>query len=309
MKLQYSILVLLLIVFSSACSSDRKKQEKYVEPKLNSFLFRTEYFISNAEQHFSFPNWFNEKILTKKKVQTITHSWYSLSSEEEVSSALQKSRKYTFNASGELLTVQQKRFYENLVVENITLTYPEAPDALGFVAVKAFDSLHPNESLEYATYRKEEYQKAYAVYEDNSSGDFLFCLMKKRFQGIVSVDSLFTPTPDDIVQYGSPMRPFKRYQIENLVEENNVQRFGYFKESSELQYLVSENYPFSNKTTITVDGTGKCVGYIDSTFSADEYLNRTVSTFSFDKNNLPSRLTHTGMRNGNYETFEYSFFQ
>jgi hypothetical protein len=180
---------------------------------------------------------------------------------------------------------------------------------MGFVAVTAIDSLHPKESLEYATYRKEEYQKGYAVYEDNNSGDFLFCLMIKRFQGIVSVDSLFTPTPEDIVQYGSPMRPFKRYQIENLVEENNVQRFGYFKESSELRYLISENYPFSHKTTITVDGTGNCVGYIDSTFSADEYLNRTVSTFGFDKEKLPSRLTHTGMRNGNYETFEYSFFQ
>jgi hypothetical protein len=308
MKLLLCFLLLLSLSIITSCSVDKKKQEKLASAELKSFLFRTEYFISNNEQNLSFPNWFNDKLVAKQNIQKISHSWYNAADEEGESPVLQKMRIYTFTESGTLLAFQQKRFYENLEVENITFRYADELDEMGFAEVTAVDSLYPDESLEYTTYRKEEYQDAYAVYENNNNGDFLFCLLKKRFQGIVSVDSLFAPTPDDIIQYGKPVKPYKQYQIENLVEENNVKRYGYFKKSTELQYQISDNYPFLNKSRITVDKKGKCTGFIDSTFSTNEFLNRTVSTFSFDEKNLPSRLTHTGMRNGKFETFEYTFF-
>lgn len=309
MKLLHGFYLLISLVFIVSCSENKKKQSDSTEPELKAFLFRTEYFIADVDENFSFPDWFNDSLIAKSKIQTITHQWYALPSGEDLSSPLQKTRMYTFDETGQLLAVQQKRFYENLEVENITFIYSEGTDELGFAKLKTIDSLHPGESTEYNTYHKEEYQKAYAVYENDHNGDFLFCLLKKRFQGIVSVDSLFSPTPQDIVQYGRPVQPFKRYQVENLVKEKNVQRFGYFKKSAELKYLISDNYPFSNKTQVTVNKKGMCTGFVDSTFSADEYLNRTVSTFSFGENQLPTRLTHTGMRNGNFETFEYSFFQ
>ena len=309
MKLSNALLVLMIPILIASCSEHKKKKSKFVQEELNTFLFRTEYFISDVDQNFSFPDWFNDSLVAERNIQTITHQWYSVASGEDLSSPLQKTRIYTFDASGQLLAVQQKRFYENQEVENITFQYEDAPDEMGFAELTSIDSLHPNSPIEYHTYHKEEYQDAYAVYENDHNGDFLFCLLRKRLQGIVSVDSLFAPTPDDIVQYGRPTQPYRRYQVENLVKEKNVQRFGYFKKSTELRYMISDSYPFSNKTYVTVDSKGKCTGFIDSTFSADEYLNRTVSTFSYDEHKLPSRLTHTGMRNGNYETFEYSFFE
>ncbi|GAB5417470.1 MAG: hypothetical protein Crog4KO_30520 [Crocinitomicaceae bacterium] len=309
MKSIQGVFLLLLAVFLFSCSEARKRRAASVAPELNTSLFRTEYFIGDVDENFSFPNWFNDSLLVKHKIQSITHHWYSLPSDEDMMSPLQKTRIYTFDETGQLLAVQQKRFYENLEVENITFKYTESPDEMGFAELEMIDSLHSDEWEDYNTYHKEEYQNAYAVYENDHSGDFLFCLLKKRFQGIVSVDSLFSPTPQDLVQYGSPKKPFKRYQIENLVKEKNVKRFGYFEKTAELRYLISDNYPFSNKTQVTVNENGVFTGFIDSTFSADEYLNRTVSTFSFDENKFPKRLTHKGMRSGSYETFEYSYFE
>lgn len=293
----------------SSCSEIRKRRKQSGAPELKPFLFHTDYFIAGDDLNYSFPMWFNDSLVTKSKIKTIEHKWFAGTGGAQSSGDLQKIRRYSFDESGRLLSVQQQRFYENMEVENITFKYKEAPDKMGFATVETIDSLHPVDAVEYTTYTKDTYHDAYAVYENDHTGDFLFCLLQKEFQGIMSVDSLFGPTPDDVIQYGKPYKPYKRFHIENLVEEKNVSRFRYFKESSELRYRKTDNYPFSNKTYVTVAKNGTCTGFIDSTFSADEYLNRTVSTFSYNKKNLPNRLTHKGMRNGKYETFEYSFYE
>ena len=309
MKLRLLHLLFLLGIVLSSCSENEKERGKTEQPEMKAFLFHTDYFVSGDNLNFSFPMWFNDSIVSKEKIKTITHTWYSINGGEDVASDLQKVRSFTFDESGVLVSVQQQRFYESIEVENITFKYKESPDKMGYATLVTIDSLHPDEPLEYTTYTKDTYLDAYTVYENDNTGDYLFCLLQKRFQGIVSVDSLFGPTPDDIVQYGKPYKPYKRYQIENLVEEKNVSRYKYFKESGELRYRKSENYPFSNKTYVTVAKNGKCTGFIDSTFSADEYLNRTVSKFSYDRKNLPSKLTHEGMRSGSFETFEYTYFE
>lgn len=290
-----------------SCSEIRKKRLKSENPELRSFIFRTNYFMTGDNLNYSFPLWFNDSLVSKEKIKTIVHKWYSKNGDEETGD-LQKIRRYTFDESGRLLAVQQQRFYENMLVENITFTYKEAPDKMGFAEVNTYDSLQLEDGMEYNTYSKDTYHEAFAVYENNQTGDFLFCLLKKELQGIMSVDSLFGPTPDDIIQYGSPFKPYKRYQIENLVKEKKVTRYRYFDKSSELRYRKAENYPFSYKSYVTVAKDGRCTGIIDSTFSAGEYLNRSVSTFSYNKQSLPEQLTHKGMRSGKYETFEYTFF-
>ncbi|MCR9170895.1 MAG: hypothetical protein NXI10_00270 [bacterium] len=307
MKWRSVLFLILLTSLVVSCSQIRKKRAKAKNPELKSFVFHTSYFMSGDKLNYSFPMWFNDSIVAKEKIKTVVHKWYSVSGGTSAGDLL-KVRRYSFDESGKLLSVQQQRFYENMQVENITFNYKETPDNMGFAAVETIDSLHEEDVVEYTTYSKDTYLNAFVVYENDHTGDYLFCLLKKEFQGTVAVDSLFAPTPDDIIQYGMPYKPYKRYQIENLVEERNVSLYEYFKESQELQYRKSENYPFSNKTYVTVAKNGTCTGFIDSTFSADEYLNRTVSTFSYNENNLPNRLTHKGMRKGKYETFEYVYF-
>lgn len=308
MKLKHAIFLAFLGIFILSCSEIRKRRAKESDPELKPFLFKTSYFIGGDDLNYSFPMWFNDSIIKENKIKTITHRWYSGSAEDESDANVYRLRRYSFNETGNLLRVQQKRFYENTVVENITFEYKGIPDKMGYTDLTTTDSLNLESPVEYTTYSKEVYHKKFVVYQNDNTGDFLFCVLNKKLQGIVSVDSLFAPTPDDIIQYGFPYKPYKRYQIENFVKEKNVVRYRYF-DSSELAYRKSEKYPFSNKTYATVAKDGTCTGFVDSTFSAEEYLNRTVSTFSYSEGKLPTKLTHNGMRQGNFETFEYSFFE
>ncbi|XOV65917.1 MAG: hypothetical protein ACFHU9_09800 [Fluviicola sp.] len=308
MKLRLTLLFIVFGIVLSSCSEIRKRRKKVQQPELKAFVFKTNYFMTGEELNYSFPTWFNDSIIADAKIKTVVHKWFNVSDDSD-SGDLLRLRRYTFDGEGRLTSVQQQRFYENMQVENITFQYRKAPDQMGYAEVEIFDSLHAEGAVEYTTYSKDTYRDGYAVYENDHSGDLLFCLLRKEYQGIMAVDSLFGPTPDDIIQYGKPSKPYKRYQIQNLVEEIKVVRYNYFKESSELRSRRKENYPFLNKTFVTVGKDGQCTGFIDSTFSAGEYLNRTVSTFSYNESQFPSRLTHKGMRNGKYETFEYSFYE
>jgi hypothetical protein len=122
------------------------------------------------------------------------------------------------------------------------------------------------------------------------------------------VDSLFSPTPKDIIQYGSPKAPLKSYQIENFVEEKNVAAFSYFQKSSNIKGWRTESYPFLNKVSFILDNQGHYRGVVDSTFSANQYLNRTTSSFIYNEKKLPEKLVYKGMGEGKYETFQYTFF-
>jgi len=308
MKLKHAIFLAFLGIFILSCSEYRRKRGKVSTYELTPSLFKTRYFIGGDNLNYSFPIWFNDSIITQKKIKTITHRWYSGFQEDESDASVYRLRRYSFDESGNLLQVDQQRFYENTQVENVTFQYKGAPDEMGYAELKTIDSLNEEAPVEYTTYSKEVYNDRYAVYQNDNTGDFLFCMLHKKLQGIVAVDSLFGPTPEDIIQYGLPYKPYRSYQIENFVKEKNVVRYRYFP-SSELAYRKSEKYPFSNKVYVTVGKDGICTGFIDSTFSAEEYLNRTVSTFSYDAENLPTKLTHNGMREGNFETFEYSFFE
>ena len=195
-----------------------------------------------------------------------------------------------------------------MVVENVTFRYSTVYDEKGYALMEITDSMNLDDANKYENYSKELYNKDYGVYNSTLTGDYLFCILNDKLCEIVSVDSLFTPTPTDIIQYGSHLKPNKRFQVENLVNEKNVVTFEYYKGSNQLKSVASENYPFYNKKHVTVDKDGNCSGYVDSIFSADAYLNRTVSTFNLDSKRLPNKLVHKGMRSSNYELFEYEYY-
>lgn len=309
MGLRFFIFIFLFGFLVSGCSEIRQRRAKKKTVQVQSMLFRSSYFLSGDDLSFSFPVWFNDSLIRNNKVKTIVHSWYLGPISEGSDGALQRVRRFHFNESGRLFEVQQLNYYENIEVENTLFRYPSERDELGFASVEVIDALQSEEEHEYTTYSKVKYKDAYAVYKNDQTGDFLFCLLDKRFQGIVSVDSLFSPTPNDIVQYGSPATKDKRYQIENFVEEKRVKKYIYFKNADEMRECIRDNYPFSYKTQVLTNKSGQISGYIDSTFSAGSYLNRTVSAFEYNEKRLPSKLTHQGMRVGNFETFEYLFYE
>lgn len=306
MKLNRLFLLLIPVLLMGSCSEIQKKRRLRKSEKVLPFVFRMHYFLAPDEQNMSFPLWFNDSIIQKNKIQSIIHKSYGHNTEEE--QTLLAERIFVFDEQGALTHVQRKRYYENFLVENVTFKLNPVNDILGHHNVEIIDSLHPKETVEYALYEKNLYTRQYAAFSNTETGDYLFYIADMKFRNAVAVDSLFQPTPRDVIVFGSPARPVKKFNVTNIVNETNVVNYEYFKNSAGLKSVIKDNYPFYTSSTVTMDKKGNCTGYIDSTFSAERYLNRTVSTFEFGKHHLPVKLKHSGMRKGHYELFEYHYY-
>ncbi len=306
--MKYATLILLFVMglTSVSCSEIKRRRKLAKGPAIQAFVFKTDYFLSDPDHQISFPAWFNDTIVRNKKMREITHKTFVKNADGD--HELKIAKCFTFDDQGKLLRLDRKRYYENFVVENVTFLYTSEMDPMGYVPVKIVDSLHPKEASEYDFYLKESYNREYLVYTNSLTGDFLFCVLDPKLCGIVSVDSLFHPTPQDLIVYGKPSQRKKQFLIENLVTEKSSITFDYFKNSKELQRIERDNYPFYITKDALLSTEGRCLGFVDSTFSGGDYLNRTVRKFQFDKD-LPIKLVHEGMRGGTYETFEYSYFE
>lgn len=307
MKLNRLFLLLIPLLFLGSCSEIRKRRHKKKTVKVQPFVFRMNYFLAADEQNISFPLWFNDSIVQKHKIREVYQKSFGPNPEGE--QVLQMERVFSFDEHGALKTVQRKRYYENFMVENVTFTLKGVKDLLGHRVVEITDSLHPKKTVEYERYEKNLYSKGYAAFRNSETGDYLFYISDMNLRNTVAVDSLFQPTHRDIIVYGTPAHPVKKFSVENIVKEHNVVKYAYFEKSSNVKSVKKENYPFYVSSSVTVDKKGNCTGYIDSTFSADKYLNRTVSTFEFGNHRLPVKLKHNGMRKGHHEIFEYRYYE
>lgn len=306
MKKWVFILLAGFFIASTGCSDAIRKKKRYDKATMQPFLFRMNYFLADGEKDISFPVWFNDTIIQKKRIKTLIHK--TMNRTDVKASEMRTLRIFQFDEQGKLRVVQRKKFYENVLVENVTFKYNSVIDEKGFASVEIIDSMNPNEVSKYNNYNKELYHKEYIVYNNAVTGDYFFCILDDDLFEIVSADSLFDPTPRDVIQYGGPKKPLRRFQVENLVNEKNVTVFRYFSNSDLLRRVEFDNYPFYVKKEVTVDKSGVCTGFVDSTFSEKKYLNRTVSKFDLDKDHLPVKLVHQGMKSGQFELFEYEYY-
>jgi hypothetical protein len=117
-------------------------------------------------------------------------------------------------------------------------------------------------------------------------------MLNKKYWGPLSIDSILGPMPKDIIVLGSPYVPAKQYSVENKVYENNVINYVYDKKTQIVKSINRQEYPFDLRRTLVYSKNGICEGYIDSTFSGDLFLTRTVAKMDLDKNNKPLRIVN-----------------
>ena len=306
MKKWVFILLAGIFLTSIGCSDVIRRKKRSEKTTMQPFVFRMNYFLADGERDVSFPVWFNDTLIQQNRIKTLIHR--TMLETDTKNNEMRAIRIFRFDEQGRLLVVQRKKFYENVLVENVTFKYNGVIDEKGFASVEIIDSMNPNEVSKYNNYDKELYHKEYIVYNHAVSGDYFFCVLDENLYEIVSVDSLFNPTPRDVIQYGGPKKPIRRFQVENLVNEKNVTVYRYFNGSDLLRRVEFDNYPFYVKKEVSVSKSGLCSGYVDSTFSEGKYLNRTVSKFSFNKDQLPVKLVHRGMKSGQFELFEYEYY-
>ncbi|NRA10450.1 MAG: hypothetical protein HRT57_00675 [Crocinitomicaceae bacterium] len=308
MIFRYSILLFSILTLAT-CTGEKKRETRTPSKPSQPFIFNMELMFSDSEQNASFPIWFDDTIVKKSGIKRMTRNIYPLVGDDEVAMP-KETRIYDFDEQGALLSVSIKKFYENMIVEDVTFNYSNVKDEMGYSDVEILKGEHQiEEEGDYTVHNKERYLEKFLVYSNVKTGNYLFYMLDKKNWGPLTVDSILNPTPTDLIVLGSTTKPQKMYQVHNTVSETNVVDLVYKNSGEVISSISFEKYPFYYKRYITYNNEGFCTGFIDSTFSADQYLTRIKSTFQINENQLPEKLIQKKSGEGNYEIFEYDFYE
>ncbi len=312
MRIVYAILLTVLAIQIS-CTSQEQRIEKKIEMKQKAFLFNMQHFFSDAEYLLSFPLWFNDSVIAANGIKEIKRQIYR-QAENEIND-LREIRKYYFDPNGIVNELIIEEYYDDRMVGNLTIRYSGKMDEWGYMQEKIIEQNGVElAKSNFKIYEKEEYTDKYLVYRDAYTSDYLFFLKEQKFWGVLSVDSILNPSPNDYVVYGPPQNPVKRFQINNKVNESNVTEYSYHEKYGFVTNVVTDSYPFVNKRSFVYDLEGDFSYFVDSTFSENVYLNKCMSKVSLSKDLLPQSITHEHYVEGDNvgyvenEKFEYEYY-
>ena len=152
----------------------------------------------------------------------------------------------------------------------------------------------------------------YVQYEDVETSQRLFLLKNKKDWKALAVDTILKPKKVDWIVWGTMSHPIKRYQVSKKVKERNVHHYEYWN-SGVLKRRVIENYPFERRRTFNYSADNQWIGYVDSSFSENQFISTSQNIFEFDKYQRPILINHTKVIKeegplGYIETFRYEAY-
>jgi hypothetical protein len=309
--------VLLLIpVLLISCSEEKRKLLRRGKKRANDFVLEMQHFFSESEENMSFPVWFDDSLIRENKIKEVSRKIFVANGKVDDFASLKTEKRYSFDEKGRVTSVQVTEYYEGQKISDVTFTYSGVKDVHGFQKVKMTKSKVSDIDLTgYQFYETEQLASNFLAYVNTESGNYLFYLPNEKYWGALSVDSILSPTEQDVVVYGTPKWPRKRYNVENRVNQSNVREVEYAVKTNNPIEITFEREPFDYKRTIEYDKQGNCIGFVDSTFSMERFLMRRHSKFQFENNALPVRLTHTSAQTANseknlqIETFDYTYYE
>ena len=326
---------LFLISISTACSGDGNSLLSRSKKKYPVSLINLNTLLSEDENDVSFPTWFNDSIIKSHGITKIIRKSFQRNSMENdeiagLSSTVPREiREYYFDEKGNLIQLNVHNYYDDREIGSVLFSYSGVKDRYGFSTVKRNvfvskttkpfaendEPLDPEvRELDFRMHEKRKDYNKCLVYQDMETGDYLFFIPQKKYWGTLSVDSILAPNPKDVVIWGTPKHPTKKYQVSNKVYEKNVRLFNYQKGNYKtIQNWVKKDYPFDQKRDFLYTKKGFCNGYVDSTFSEDVYVTRVITEIQYNKKHEPIRVIHRKENPTNkaeffsLETFEYEF--
>jgi hypothetical protein len=310
------LLLLLSSVLIFSCSEEKKSFFKKKSTPDVPFLLNLEHYFSEVEDQVSFPIWFDDSIIRMNKIQTVTRNIYALNQDTSEVRLPRIQKIYSFNEDGEVTSLEIIEYYERTKVHHVTFDYLSVKDENGYADVEYNMENHlMDDESTYSLYEVERYANSFLAYKNRENGNYLFFMTNTAHRGPLSVDSIVHPTPNDWVVLGSPQLPEKRYQVQNRVNETSVKEVIYSKGTNHIEEIHFENSPFTYKRTIQYNQRGLCKGFVDSTFSIDQFLMRRSSKFALGSKRLPRKIEHVSEKgngeagNRQLETFEYDYYE
>lgn len=315
---------LFAVVLLSSCSSSTVGEKREVKQTYKPNLLKFPFLFIPEENNLSFPLWFNDSIIGADQITKIERKTYVFDLEDSVNILkpsivnLTEQKVYLFNAAGRVKNMRFSYFFDGEPIGHLAFRYSPESSVKGYCFAQNLDTTKLTD-LSFGL--KNELQvKQHQI--QNNSGRFLsfntlneqhnlFYLPNPAYWGALTIHSTLHPHPEDKIILGSPTKPVKSYNVRNKVLQKNVMRFHYAKGTTVLKKMTWDDFPFSTVRTFLFDKKGTCKGFIDSLFSGNDYLKRTIATIRYNTKNLPSKilfkheLKQGEQRLGRLEVFSY----
>ena len=315
--IQRASILILLTSFLFACSEEKRRFLRPGKTYTKDFVLEMQHFFSDSEDNVSFPVWFNDSLIRENNVKSLQRKIYNLNGNPEDFASIKTEKNYEFDKNGSISKLQIAEYYEGQKVSDVTFSYSGVKDIHGYHRVKMSKTNEFNDDLTaYQMYDVEETASSFWAYQHRDNGNYLFFLPREKYWGALSVDSILSPTMEDIIVFGTAKKPSKRYRVVNRVNEFDVKTIEYSLKGGHPLEIAFEKEPFNYKRTIRYNKKGLCTGFVDSTFSMNRFISRRESTFTFnEKKQLPKRIIHMNAqttendKNVQIETFDYTYYE
>lgn len=311
------LLVLSLLFYLVSCTEKNMDAPigniKQVKELLRYSIFQTE-----NEKNLSFPIVFNKNVLQSKGITGVKRKYYVIDTTELTSGkTLREERRYSF-IKGSISVMELFYYYDDRQVGRMKIGYRKKSFISGFKEATIERDSGAVTNMEFVesgfqVHQLVQRQRRFNAFKEKTSGRMLFFMFNKAYWGPLSIDSVLHPSPVDRVVLGSPLYPFKSYRVENKIKEKDACSYSYHPYLKRIQRIVMEDFPFTTTRTFFYDKEGYCNSYIDSTFSSKEFLMRTATRITLNREKLPTTITHkkeTAFRKlgvTSIEQFEYEY--
>jgi hypothetical protein len=327
MKCKIALISCFLFVIL-ACSKKEESTDAYEKLEYKKQFINPLHFRDEFEKELSFPIWFSSELIRKNKIKKIIRRIYPQDLENNYDLKQLKTilpiqkREYYFNSNGFLDRIVLISYYDDRVISREAYQYEGNMSADGYRMCKLTHKTNHVENEELFSLESEPTNQqsliqnriasnykfnAYSI-ENNST---LFTVKKSNYWGPLSIDSIVKPASKDWIIHGKYKKPHKRYSVQNKVIESNVHSYLYSKNG----LLISRNYteyPFDRKRTFLYSSDSNWKGFVDSTFSEDQFISSKHFEWHRNEQNLPTSLIQ---RKGAdvvedfiyIETYEYIF--
>jgi hypothetical protein len=328
----------LLIFLSLLLIGCSEKQHKsipqadlaYKKQWVNPIFFRDEF-----EKELSFPNWFSADEVKKHRIQKITRRIYpndldSIFDRSELKTILPlEKREYYFDPNGLVDRYVVYVYYDDREISRKEYRFLGNMRADGYRLV---ERVFMNEKKD-TTYIKSEFNTDYqnvrndanmlfslvtanhkfSAFKDKETEEHIFEVKKRRYWGALSIDSILHPQVNDWIILGTAKKPFKRYKVENTVNESHVHSYSYSPKGLLIKKSMEE-YPFERKRYFEYNKHSRWTAFTDSIFSENVFIYSKKYVWKFDQYGRPNHLLEQRIKNElshNYfiETYDYQTYK
>ena len=281
------------LVLGACAGKKHKSVREKRQNEAHDCVFRMQSLFTDAEDDFSFPLWFNEKIIATQKISSITRRIYSTEI-KDAERQLREKRQYYFNQNGMLRCLVIRHYFDDQEIGIVRYDYPNGHDKFGYGPYNVVKDSSRMDVIQDAnvpevktTYYPFFIGTELLVYRNLQTGKKRHYFPSGKIQ---KVDSIPIPQLHDELVMGTAFYPTAQYILGKDEIKSEFTRYVYSKKTGSIARIIFYKGPLTTKRTIAYNTQGKCTGFVDSSFHNAKFLTQFQTVFALDDKGNPMKI-------------------